>query len=547
MAYYFSIDLRGAGTAEVESLLSYWARLSRAHGLTISQLASHLSAWAKKEGLAFPMHVLYGRVLSMCGLGDDVAKMIAIVEAATGTKGLSAGTLAALRPVLSSKCTGAVKRSKAWCPRCYEEDEINYGECYDRLLWAFAAIERCPIHRLRLETTCPACSALQRYPRSSGDLIRCHDCGARLIGHPASWKVMFEPTLGEKELSELILYLATAGDVTFVEGAFEIYTSLAAQIKRSRLLLGHDQSNSAVRSASRPFLRTLLRAVIADGADIVTLLKDPAEAVRTAQKLDGVGVDFELVRSIRNSKDVRLRAMKILQGAAEGTNRLSLASACRLAGVSTGYARYNFPDLSKRITRRFLADLRGRWQSKTRRAMFALLNREWDKYLRGDHRSQDALAEELVSQSSCSTRTARLLIAARVRGRSKSRGIEESVEVVEEPLNGDGSFIDSKEFARIAGIKQNSAWTKLNKYVRNGRLFQIVIRTNLFPAFQFSEKGNPRPVIAAMLNSVRPGEEVSFYRWMLAPQDVLGGLRPVDVLDDTRSELLPDLVRLEFE
>lgn len=549
MGYYFAIDQRGVGTAYVESLLSYWARLSSAHGLTINQLAAHMSAWAAKQGLVFPRHLLYGRALSMCGCGPDVGKVAEVIEAATGAHGLSTGTLVALRPVLSPTSTGATRRIKAWCPRCYEEDIAEYGECYDRLLWALAQVERCPIHRLRLETACPNCSAHQRFPRTSGDLASCHDCGDSLIGVPSQWKVVLEPTLGEKELCQMLSYMATGEGSAFVEDAFEIYESVAAQIRRSRLLLGDHRRSKEPQSrhVRKPFLRTLLKVVVADGADLVTLLTDPIAAVSQAQMLDGMGVNFDVVRRARRPKDVLTRASTILEETVIDPNRPSLASACRRAGVSTGYARYQFVDLSKKIAARWRSGCHSKLVKRAREAISVLLDAEWDRYQKGEHRSQDALVEELVKLSSCSIRVARLLVAARAHGRARTFALESSGPGVADLATGEHSLIGPPEFARIRGCRLQTGGTMLSKYLREGKLFQVASIGKRFPAFQLTEKGRPKPIIATMLNSVRPGDEVFFYKWMLTPHKVLHSLRPVDILDDPRSTLLPDLARIEFD
>jgi hypothetical protein len=549
VGYYFSIDQRGKGTPYVESLLSYWARLSRAHGLTTNQLAAHMSVWAKKRGLPFPVHIHYGRPLAMCGIGRDVGRLVEVIELATGTHGLSAGTLLALRPVISEKTTGAVRRTKAWCPRCYEEDMAEYDECYDRLLWAFTHVERCPIHRLRLEATCPSCAAKQRLARANGDLGRCHDCGAHLIGAPSRWKVMLEPTLGERELSQMLSYIAAVGGAAFVEGAFQIYESMAAQIRRSRLLLGDDPKSKRPMKISvpKPFLRTLLRVVVADGADLVTLLTDPSAAVSHAQMLDGFGVNFDVVRRAHRPRDVLTHASAILEETAIDPHRPSLASACRRAGISTGYARYHFADLSGDITRRWRAGCSSQNTKKARKAIRLLLDIEWARYETGEHRSQDALVDELVKQTCCSVRVARLLIAARIHRDARAQGLESTDPGVPELASGDDALLDAQTFSRVRGLGLESASAILSTYVRERKLFRIGARGKRFPAFQFSESGFPKPVIAAMLNSVKRGDESRFHWWMLTPHGVLSGLRPVDVLDDARSKLLPDLARVEFE
>lgn len=53
--------------------------------------------------------------------------------------------------VLSSR--GLLRRSRAWCPSCYEED----AEPYEHLLWCFEPVQVCPYHDRRLQSRCPHC------------------------------------------------------------------------------------------------------------------------------------------------------------------------------------------------------------------------------------------------------------------------------------------------------------------------------------------------------------------------------------------------------
>ena len=53
--------------------------------------------------------------------------------------------------LLSSR--GLLRKNRAWCPLCYEED----AEVYEHLLWCLESVMVCPHHDRPLETRCPHC------------------------------------------------------------------------------------------------------------------------------------------------------------------------------------------------------------------------------------------------------------------------------------------------------------------------------------------------------------------------------------------------------
>lgn len=53
----------------------------------------------------------------------------------------------------------AVSRYRKWCPECFTEDLNTEIGPYDRLLWSIDDVHACPMHLVKLQSTCPSCGA----------------------------------------------------------------------------------------------------------------------------------------------------------------------------------------------------------------------------------------------------------------------------------------------------------------------------------------------------------------------------------------------------
>jgi hypothetical protein len=153
------------GTAEVESLTGYVARLAEAHCVSVADLVGgELSDPSSSNPLLNPrietnQSVFYTQPYSINGIGEAPRRWITILEAATLHQGLSDLTLLRFENLLSE--SGLFRSVSAWCPRCFE-DRRGCGAVYDSLLWAIAVVKICPIHKARLEEICPNCHRSSR-------------------------------------------------------------------------------------------------------------------------------------------------------------------------------------------------------------------------------------------------------------------------------------------------------------------------------------------------------------------------------------------------
>lgn len=543
MAYFFTLEQLGRETFEIESLLSYWCRLSALHGLTINQLGSAIAAWGQRHGLAFPNNLLYGRSLSMCGYGDDVQKLVRILEVAVGTSGLAAGTLLGLRAVLAPGGRGALKKFKAWCPSCYQDDVKLHGECFDRLFWGLEAIERCPIHKLKLWSNCPHCNSAQRYPHTGGFISRCRSCDESLIGEPRVQDVMLHPGFAEADLSNLLGFLAGSDPHMVQNDAFRIYEFYASQIRRSKLIAANGVVDSEKASIPIPTLKTLLKIVVQDGADLVQVLVSPKEAAGQSQQLANYTLSFDVVRSMCTPEQILERTRKMLAEASAGNGKESFRYHCRQIGVRKEFAQSKFPELYEKMIRQqnaYGTRSRGR---RIRGSIRLQIDSEWDRYPEGTHASQENLLAAVSSIYGGSTRAARLMIFRRIHGKRWNRFAVDKAVLLERHVHW---LLSTSDYIKTFGGSVVSLCTKLSALQCEGRLFTVRKSGKRLPSFQLDSRGIPLPIFRPLLDHIRPSVEVEFFLWFLTPNKALSNKRPVDVLDGSADEALLALVEAEF-
>lgn len=165
----YSLDPIGIGTAFVESLTGYIARLAEAHAVSVGDLVGPklLREIAKGPPLfpqqgrphRTPRHGYQAMSYTLNRATETSRKWIDALETATLCQDLSALTLLSLEGVVTQQFL--LRRVRAWCPRCYEERRSVNSAVYDPLLWAIRVVTVCPRHQQPLEHTCPHCSRWQ--------------------------------------------------------------------------------------------------------------------------------------------------------------------------------------------------------------------------------------------------------------------------------------------------------------------------------------------------------------------------------------------------
>lgn len=141
----------GQGSADVESLTSYFCRLAHSHGMSAEKLAIWVLAHFEH-----PVSGKYGwhqRKLSSMSVESE--QWAAWLSELTGVDALDRLTLVPWRHLLGMP--GIAPKSDRWCPCCLAEDKREGRELYLRLAWELAPSDACLRHKVQLTSTCPHC------------------------------------------------------------------------------------------------------------------------------------------------------------------------------------------------------------------------------------------------------------------------------------------------------------------------------------------------------------------------------------------------------
>ena len=151
----YSLKPLHIGTGQVESLTSYMNRLAQAHcvrpgDLISNEMSCSLNAGGSKDYL----HSMSRRTEALNGLGEMASNFLHTLGAFTLRDDLVSLTLLPWSFALTAR--GLMRRSKAWCPLCYEDGKTQ-GVVRDPLIWSIDAVKICPIHKQELLSQCSAC------------------------------------------------------------------------------------------------------------------------------------------------------------------------------------------------------------------------------------------------------------------------------------------------------------------------------------------------------------------------------------------------------
>lgn len=155
-----ALEPLGLGTAQVESLSSYFCRLANSHACTTNDLTQLVidrispGRWnTYQAGDGKSRFVWHER--SVSGVGDGALTWASALSELTGIVGLDRLTLLPLRVVLAPKALMA--HQARWCPHCLDEDLRSGRTPYLRLAWDIGVNKVCSEHGVPLVSRCGHC------------------------------------------------------------------------------------------------------------------------------------------------------------------------------------------------------------------------------------------------------------------------------------------------------------------------------------------------------------------------------------------------------
>src|SRR5712691_1599215 len=138
----------GVGTPHIESLTSYTCRLAQVHSVPVGKLFNHeivpminelyqFNHDKRPKGNVFKNYFAYqGHTFN--GVGSCAEDLVRALEALTLRQDLRFLTYLPWKQVLAE--IGLLRRTRAWCPRCFDEWFCEGREVYEPLLWRLNAV-----------------------------------------------------------------------------------------------------------------------------------------------------------------------------------------------------------------------------------------------------------------------------------------------------------------------------------------------------------------------------------------------------------------------
>jgi hypothetical protein len=352
----------GVGTALVESLSGYAARLAQAHCVRTGTLLRWVAEFLP-EGTSKRLPA------DLNASSEATDRWRLTLERLTARTDLHYLTLLIWHDVVAPG--GTLKASFAWCPECLRTDSVPYH----RLLWALRPVTVCPTHECPLQETCPGCCHKILRLSWGSRPGHCPWCNDWLGGTgtnrctPANCTVL--PT-GEHAYNLQIArvageLLATASGLPALPTANPFGHALRAATCRDGIYRGPNAVSIChvleidaatihnwTSLRAKPTLASLLNFCVKLNACVPRLLIE-GKLVCDAEWSPIRHVRRGTVRETRKRKVIGPEVERALRGIAQGTSSPppSLAQTCRALGLSSHALRRRFPQLCLQITAQF--------------------------------------------------------------------------------------------------------------------------------------------------------------------------------------------------
>ncbi len=154
----------GVGTALVEGLSGYVARLAEAHSVSVGDLVGRVLSdvadpqepmvTAAAKAVRAGGHGFRARSYAINGVTDRATRWVHALETATSRRDLRCLTLLPFRNAIPENL---FHRHRAWCSPCFEQWRANGQTVYEPLLWAFKVSSHCRVHQQPLSHSCHRC------------------------------------------------------------------------------------------------------------------------------------------------------------------------------------------------------------------------------------------------------------------------------------------------------------------------------------------------------------------------------------------------------
>ncbi len=183
-SHLYHLEPIGIGTARVESLTSFISRLAEAHCVPVRKLVLHIilplfgKSYLPSMAEDSNTTAFWKDSSAFNGTSTSAGELVCVLERLTHHDNLRFLTMLPWAEALS--CRYLTRRTKAWCPCCYQEWLEEGMPIYDPLLWGLEVVTLCLRHTCRLQEYCPHCK--RRMTMLAAQVIpgHCSQCRAWL-------------------------------------------------------------------------------------------------------------------------------------------------------------------------------------------------------------------------------------------------------------------------------------------------------------------------------------------------------------------------------
>lgn len=461
----YCLEPIGIGTAYVESLTSYIARLAGEHHVTPKYLVMKVilplqGQVATTPTFYFRLNKLWRDAFTLNGFSSTARQWVETLQALTSCNNLRFLTMMTWSEVIAAD--RLLRHSKVWCPLCYEEYRQAHQAIFEPLLWLVNGVDVCPRHLQPLTVRCPSC--LGTLPLLAQDTRPgyCHHCKCWLGSSNAVWVPEHHADDFEKQLwkAKVVGELIAAAPelpmpppkgqiATMISLCLDKYSRGSLDVLARLLKVTKESLWKYLQGSDLPYFDTL--------STMCSILSIPPLEFLTANSIStSMCPHFEIddIRTMprntrRLSADGLLYARQVVEAllAEEADPFPTLGEIARRLGCSVVTLRRHFPDLCRSITshvRRKYADA----------AALSLIRSNLDEMLVSDERPPlSAVAKQLGCSSAKLHKYFPEHCRALVKRYRERNDYEQVRRRLEEVLANNEEAPSVKELARLMGCK----------------------------------------------------------------------------------------------
>lgn len=371
----YHLEPVGMGTPYVESLTSYIARLAAAHSvhprnLLLCEVAPYLNGLSHAKTDESKRGAM-SRLLAMSAVWNGTTasanSMVQGLVRLSGRSDLHFLTLLPFAEVFSQR--KLLRRSRAWCSRCFETCREAKSPIYEPLLWSLESVSICHVHGQRLQLSCPHSDCARMSPplgaRSQpGYCLWCN----RWLGAPFHWHGSIPGYWANEEwkqqqwvgkmLGEVIATVPALPEPLRREKAMVIISAYVNETMHGKhaeaarqLGLTSSTLHQWIAGTKMPQVRNLLQVCSSLDISLLALLSGTArEPSKEASRMWKLPASEPSRRPFRKFDAEALQ--KILQEAVQRPEEppLSLSKLAQRLGYHSSFLSHYFPELCQSIS-----------------------------------------------------------------------------------------------------------------------------------------------------------------------------------------------------